>query len=52
MYDEIYVMEKQNKLKEKELNLIWHPDLLQKHRQNKWICKLPLLRKLEMCQCS
>ncbi|GLB60716.1 hypothetical protein NCCP133_28480 [Cytobacillus sp. NCCP-133] len=51
MYDEIYVMETVNILKEKELEKLYHYRSMQNNQKKELLCKLPVIKNLQVCQC-
>jgi hypothetical protein len=51
MYDEIYVMETLNKLKQTKFESARQPQLPQ-NRKNQLVCKLPIIKNFEVCQCQ
>lgn len=49
MYDEMYVMEVLLKAKQREMDLIMPH---QKSSNTKIICRLPVIKNLDACQCQ
>ncbi|WP_264739281.1 hypothetical protein [Cytobacillus firmus] len=52
MYEEIYVIEVLNKAKLKEIADVNQINPFQENTKEKFCCKLPLVKKFTVCQCS
>lgn len=52
MYEDIYVIEILNKAKLKEIAELNKIDPFQENTKEKLCCRLPLVKKFTVCQCS
>ena len=52
MYEEIYVIEVLNNAKRKEFAELNQINPFQENTKEKFFCKLPLVKKFTVCQCS